>query len=118
MMNEQQNTTEKQKPTREELMQRLFAPVTNISRAQRLAKALLGPLARVWNRDGEFQVGEQHLDGTKVLYGAGVTLSAAFMDATSDLGPERIEELAYPELRALFSLDSRQAAARLREVDA
>lgn len=93
--------------TRHQLLERLFAPVTNSSRARRLAKALLGPSGRVWDRDGLCSVGEQTPEGPNV-YGTGKTFAEAFVDATSGLAPQRIEELAGSELRALFTLDQRQ----------
>ena len=93
--------------TREALVARLYAPVTNASRAGRLARALLGPNGRVWNREGVCSVGEQGPEG-QVIFGAGATFAAAFIDATADLTPKRLEALAGPELKAIHSLDSRR----------
>jgi hypothetical protein len=92
------------------LMKRLFAPVTNASRATRLSKALFGPMGRVWQRDGQCQIGEEN--GGALVYGAGTTWAEAFLDATADLPPDRISEILGSELRGMFSLDARQKARR------
>lgn len=96
------------------LRQRLFAPVTTSSRAKRLATALLGPTARVWDRDGKKQVGLQHAEGGQTVFGSADTWADAFVEATKDMAPLQIQRTALGELRSIHSADLRAAFARNR----
>ena len=89
----------------------LLGVVTNKSRAQRVAKCLCGPLGRVWERDGVFQVGEQRPDGNEV-YGQGKTWEEAFLEATRELSLEEFADLAGREIRAIAITQNVRGRAR------
>src|SRR5262245_42571368 len=82
----------KKPKTRDDEFKVLFGVVTNYSRAKRLVAALVGPLGRVWQREGKFQVGEQGPDGNVVL-GEGATFPEAFFEATKDLTVDDLMDL-------------------------
>lgn len=95
----------------------LFAPVYNKSRAQKVAQAILGPLARTWTVTDaagvdSYEIGEQHHDGHKVVFGVGPTYQEALAMATKDLHPDLIAERTGPTLRQVHGADRRIAASR------
>lgn len=98
---------EQKKLTPEEEKAILFSAVTNISRARRLAKALIGPFAQVKNRNGVVQILAPDEGTALEVFGEGPTFKDAFSSACVDLSPKDILDAAGPELRAIHSADAR-----------
>ncbi len=97
-----------EKLTADEERKLLFAPVTNYSRAKRLAQALIGPTARVTNYEGKpVQI---IMDGE--AYGEGATFADAFLSACYDMDPGEITRLAGPVLYSIHTATARVAGPR------
>jgi hypothetical protein len=103
---ETETVTERAPPTKEEQLRILFGPVRNYSRSKRLAHALLGPQARVWDRNGTIEVGVES-GKDKMIFGKGQTFQDAFFAAAFDMSPTEVTDIAGPELRALHTADQR-----------
>lgn len=90
----------------------LFRSVTNSSRATKVAKALIGPCARVWKNEGRIEIGEQHPNGQKDILGTGNTWMGALLAVCADLTKEEVVELAGPEIRATLVADLKRPPVR------
>jgi hypothetical protein len=95
------NEMAKEKAAQErERVRGMMGSVANFSQAKRLTKDLLGPLGRVWVREGVVSVGEDSGQG-RIIYGEGASFQEALFDACRDLTVEEIMELAGPTMLSL-----------------
>ncbi len=102
------------KPVRSPLEQKrdLFAPITNVSRANRIAKVLFSPTARVFKLDDSVVIRDGSSPNFGEVFGAGATFMEAFMDGSKDVTAAEIVGLALPELKALHSATARNTKPR------
>jgi hypothetical protein len=95
--------------------------VLNRSRVEKFLKALLGPQARTWQRNGKIQLGVELNNGNRWLIGEGETWEEALQDAAreaqSAAAEAKAEALRVAKMNESAEVAAQEKPPRVGDVD-